>query len=186
MKKLICVLLSLVVISIMPINVLASAVICEDGMTIEEVNQDFNRIRELYLQRRLLRREKYVATTEECAISTGSIDNKIYLIDEQLEQLGVCAVTEAGSNNSREISMTASTEGNEIWSEKTYSSVYSEGVRYEVKILTAESANSNSVLYDSSSKTIHAAPGIGAGTADYFRIFGMASSGVVGTVASTI
>lgn len=71
---------------------------------------------------------------------------------------------------------------NETWFEVVHDSVYSDWVRYEVTVLTAQSANSNSVLYDTSSKSIHAAPGLAAGTADYLRIFGTAVSGVVGTI----
>ena len=75
---------------------------------------------------------------------------------------------------------------NERWELEEYENVLYNGESYDLYVLTAQSKNHNSELYDHNAKIIHAAPGIAAGTANYMRIAVTAGSGIVGTIAGTI
>ena len=168
-------------------DVLASGIKGGVYDTVQEVQSYFQTINELYNQRSFLRMEKYRNMNNIAVVSSTSIDEKIEEIDLKLKELGVRKIASSELTERQAMNSIRAIEGsNETWTEVVHDSVYSDWVRYEVTVLTAESANVNSVLYDSASKTIYAAPGVAAETADYLRIYGTAASGIVGTVFGTI
>lgn len=172
-------------LTIVPISTKADTVNC---YTIEEVNQHHNEVRALLSRRSFLRMAQYTAlNSESTARSSSSLNAQIEQIDKQLESLGVQqgSLSELGfSTQSRSVEIPETDY--EKWYLETYNYVQYNGILYSVSVLTAESNDFNSVLYDSNVKVLYAAPGVAAGTADFLRILVTASSGIVGTIGGSV
>lgn len=179
------VLLCLIIVFVFPMSAVATEIAGSSFDNIDEVQLFVESVGELYAERSFLRMKKNSISSRDAAVmSIDTIDEKIKEVDQKLEALGVRFTVSPETLEKQNSSIRSGLS--ETWSEVVKDSVYSQGVRYELTILTAESADTSSILYNSSSKTIHAAPGLAAGTADYARIYGTAMSGVVGTVFGTI
>lgn len=187
-KKLISLAVAFVMVFSLSIPAFANEIQTADYMTLDELNERHNAVRELQSQRSILQMEQYKET--DVAIATASIDNnesKIAEISNQLEELGVreVALSELSFvTKSRSIEVPEAT--NESWELEEYTNILYRGTRYDVYVLTAQSKNINSMLFNKNVKILAAAPGIAAGTADYVRIIATAVSGTIGTVAGSI
>ena len=187
-KKLLSLFIAIVMMFSLSIPAFAAENARNDYITIEELNNYHNEVRALQSQRSLLQMEQYQKTNN--GISTASlatINAKLKEVDSKLEKLGVRKVSLSElSFVTKNRSIEVPDADNERWELEEYTNVLYNGVRYDVSVLTAQSTNTNSMLYDSDAKILHAAPGIAAGTANYLRIAVTAASGTVGTIAGSI
>lgn len=187
MKKVFCVILCLFALTSLTTNSFAYDLDIDECLTVEEMNEKHNEVRSLISQRSICRLEQYRLRGAGTAVVANSNKTTIDEIDKRLEELGVQkgTLSDLGfTANARGVEVPEAT--NEDWYLETYNGVIYHGIRYEVSVLTAQSKNTRSVLFDSKSSSLAAAPGIGAGTADYLRILVTAASGTVGTIAGSI
>ena len=186
MKRLLsCILCVVLVLLIAPKPVVTA--IDDTSMTVEEMNNIHNEVRALLRERSFYHMYNNSLGDAELSTRTTSHENVTENIDARLAELGVRQGTlaELGfADHSRSVDVPDTS--NENWYLETYIGVIYHGVRYEVSVLTAQASNKKSDLYDSGSKTLHAAPGVAACVADYIRILATAASGTIGSVIGTI
>ena len=187
-KKILSLFMAVAMVFSFSIPAFASEIAKNDYITVEELNAYHNEVRTLQSQRSLLQMEQYEITNN--GISTASLatqNAKLKEVDEKLEKLGVREVSLSElSFVTKSRSIEVPEPGNERWELEEYTNVLYNGDKYDVSVLTAQSTNANSMLYDADAKILHASPGIEAGTANYLRIVVTATSGTVGTIAGTI
>lgn len=187
-RKLLSLFMAVVMTLSLSIPAFASENASRDYISIEDLNRYHNEVRTLQSQRSLLQMAQYEnANTGIATASLAAANAQLEEIDAKLNTLGVRKVSLSElSFVAKSRSIEVPEADNERWELEEYTNVIYNGARYDVSVLTAQSKNTASMLYDSDAKILHAAPGVAAGTAHYLRIIATAASGTFGTVAGTI
>lgn len=186
MKKIVSLILALIMSITTFVPCFGSEFGNSNYLTIDEINEKHNEVRELINQISALKM-KDSRNDNNSIMYSSSTKREIEEIEKELALLGVEKISISEIDNSismRSVEIPEST--NENWYKEEYN--YSTGGSpYTLTIITGQAKNKNSVLWDEGMNVkLTAAPGIAAGTADYIRIAATAATGTIGSIFGTI